>query len=156
MYIINSHHKNIDTMQFVYWGLKPKCTSVHGVCRTHFYVYWLHARKLTIPHKMLQCACARSFLHFNIRLLIKSGKKLELVFSKWQVCVWLANIWCKTCLDINYKIYYWKNYCIHNSNVNNIRIGIHNKFIILDMESCGFLMCRNLNWRVLGDSKGSH
>ena len=34
MYIINSQHKNIDTMQFIYWGLKPKCTSVHGVCRT--------------------------------------------------------------------------------------------------------------------------
>ena len=34
MYIINSQHKNIDTIQFIYLGLKPKCTSVHGVCHT--------------------------------------------------------------------------------------------------------------------------
>ena len=34
MHIINCQHKNIDTMQFIYRGLKPKCTSVHGVCRT--------------------------------------------------------------------------------------------------------------------------
>ena len=34
MHINNSKHKDIEKLQFIYGGLKCKCTSVHGVCHT--------------------------------------------------------------------------------------------------------------------------
>ena len=37
MHINNSKHKDIEKLQFIYGGLKCKCTSVHGVCHTALY-----------------------------------------------------------------------------------------------------------------------